>query len=125
MTLFTVYYSSKDYVRNVKIESDINHRVRDEGYVHSVKITDGKLKEIVGKDEMMVSSKHSYMIEDAGIHKICAVAEDGVIEAIEDTDCDFNIGLQWHPEMIPDDENSIKIFEAFAESARKYRNAAR
>lgn len=112
----------KEYVNNIKIESSINHKVREDGVVHSVKLSDGKLKDILGADEIGVSSKHAYMVPDAGIHKVCGMSEDGVIEAIENPDCDFNFGLQWHPEMTPDDEYSLKIFDAFADAARAYRD---
>ena len=107
----------KDSVNNIKIGSDINHRVNDGSYVHSIDLFPGKLKTIIGRDSIMVSSKHRYQISDCGVHRIAAAAPDGVIEAIENPDCDFNIGLQWHPEYMPDDEATRRIFRSFVESA--------
>ena len=89
----------------------------DEKYVHEVILLPGKLRDIVGKDKIMVSSRHSYKIPDSGIHSISALSNDGVIEAIENPYCDFNIGLHWHPELMGDDENSKKIFNKFIDAA--------
>ena len=43
-----------------------------------------------------------------------------LIEAIENKYCDFNIGVQWHPEIL-DDENSNLLFEKFIEASNKYK----
>ena len=104
--------------QNEKIEDlGINHQLSDEKYVHEVILLPGKLRDIVGKNKIMVSSRHSYKIPDNGIHSISALSNDGVIEAIENPYCDFNIGLQWHPELMGDDENSKKIFSKFIDAA--------
>lgn len=50
-----------------------------------------------------------------------AYADDGVVEAIEATDDRFVLGVQWHPERIRDREHSRKVFGAFIEAAREYR----
>ena len=43
-----------------------------------------------------------------------AVADDGIIEAVEMTDKKFVWGIQWHPEFsYKSDENSRLIFEEF------------
>lgn len=108
----------KDWIQNEKIEDlVINHQLSDEKYVHEVILLPGKLRDIVGKNKIMVSSRHSYKIPDNGIHSISALSNDGVIEAIENPYCDFNIGLQWHPELMGDDENSKKIFSKFIDAA--------
>ena len=46
---------------------------------------------------------------------------DNIIEAIENPNCDFNIGVQWHPEYL-DDLNSKKIFDCFIETIKKLPN---
>lgn len=111
----------KDWIQNKKIETlEINHQVNDTEYVHEVNLLPGKLREIIGKNKIMVSSRHSYKVPDSGIHSISALSSDGVIEAIENPYCDFNIGLQWHPELMCDDENSKKIFYRFVDEAENY-----
>ena len=112
---------NKEWIQNQKIENtDITHKLSDTAYAHEVTLLPGKLKDILNKDKIMVSSMHSYMVPDSGIHNISAIAPDGVIEAIENPNCDFNIGLQWHPELMGDDENSKLIFNALLESAEEY-----
>lgn len=117
----TMAAHNKEWIQNQKIENtDITHKLSDTAYAHEVTLLPGKLKSIINKDKIMVSSMHSYMVPDSGIHNISAIALDGVIEAIENPNCDFNIGLQWHPELMGDDENSKLIFKALLESAEEY-----
>ena len=69
----------------------------------------------------MVNSRHNYHIPNSGCQKISAVDEDNVIEAIESPINDFQIGVQWHPELLPkDDENSQIIFGELIEHAKQY-----
>ena len=84
-------------------------------YSHTNFLMDGtKLKSIVGKDVIPVNSSHFYALNPPLNDDIVvsAYAEDGVIEAVELPNQKFMIGLQWHPEMIVD-ENSEKILQAF------------
>ena len=111
----------KEWIQNKKIEDlGINHKQSDSKYAHEVILLPGKLKDILQEDTIMVSSRHSYEVPDAGVHSISALSKDGVIEAIENPYCDFNIGLQWHPELMGDDENSKKIFNKFVDAADNY-----
>ena len=43
---------------------------------------------------------------------------DGVVEAIEDPEREFVLGVQWHPELL-DDARQKKIYLGFVEAARK------
>lgn len=106
---------------NIKNEDKgINHRSSDI-YAHKIKILrDSILYEILDQDEIMVNSRHSYHISDPGINSVSAYSEDGIIEAIENRSKQFQIGLQWHPETINDD-NSIKIFDRLIEESNIYK----
>jgi putative glutamine amidotransferase len=53
--------------------------------------------------------------------RVIARSPDGVVEAVESEDDRFLIGVQWHPELLEDDERFGKLFEAFVDSARAYR----
>ncbi|MGZ4309530.1 MAG: gamma-glutamyl-gamma-aminobutyrate hydrolase family protein [Gaiellaceae bacterium] len=46
-----------------------------------------------------------------------AFAEDGTVEAVEDPSRRFALGVLWHPEAGED----LRLFEAFVEEARRYR----
>lgn len=102
-------------------EGSIDHRSTKE-YVHTVSVvnSNSKLFEILGGDPILVNSKHRFHVEQlySPRHTVSALSEDGLIEAIEIFDLDFNIGIQWHPEFV-NDEASYKIFDAFMKSLKK------
>lgn len=86
-----------------------NHLSQDL-YVHDINIKENtKLYEILNKKTIKVNSRHKEALK--GI-EASAISNDNVIEAIEDKNKKFFIGLEWHPESIMD-SNSKKIFEAF------------
>ncbi len=51
---------------------------------------------------------------------ISAVSEDGITEAIECPLKSFFMGVQWHPESMPDDKTQKKLFSAFIKAAEKH-----
>lgn len=90
-----------------------NSHASEEEYVHNVKINEkSKLYEILKAKEIKVNSRHNYCIKETGLD-IVAYSDDGIVEAIEDGSKRFFIGVQWHPESLPDDEYSKKIFDYF------------
>lgn len=121
MQIMSAY--NKDSIRNIKIEnSSINHSLAGNNYAHSVVIPKKTmLYSILGEDQIMVNSKHKYKVPDEGVHNICATSPDGVIEAIENDDLTFHLGLQWHPELMQNDENTNKIFTSFVKTCKKRR----
>lgn len=111
----------KDNIENVLNNSLIEHASKNT-YAHEVIIEPNtQLRRIIDKDSIEVNSKHRYHIPDSGINRVSAYSPDGIVEAIENPTCDFNIGLQWHPELLPEnDPNSQKIFGEFIEAAKVY-----
>ena len=80
------------------------------------------LEQILGQQELWVNSFHHQAVgEVAGQANLSAWAADGVVEAIELPDAPFVLGVQWHPEKMTQagDEASRRLFEAFAEAARR------
>ena len=49
-------------------------------------------------DTGVIHSHHQQVIADAGRLRVVATAEDGVIEAVDDPERAFYVGVQWHPE---------------------------
>lgn len=83
-----------------------------EKYVHYVNINkDSLLYKIIGKERILVNSKHKKVITNTNI-PVSAYNDDGMIEAVEDKSKKCFIGVQWHPESIMDDDNK-KIFDYF------------
>lgn len=113
------HYGKQKIENNARNTSPINHHQQNT-YAHGVYINrDSLLFEILNQDCIMVNSKHNYHIKDSGMLKTAAYSMDCYIEAIENPNCRFQLGVQWHPELIKD-ENSDKIFDAFIDSARQY-----
>ena len=95
-----------------------NHK-SDARYVHMVKIKrDSKLYEILNKEIIEVNSRHKSYIESTDLN-ITGMSEDNIIEAVEDKNKKFFIGVQWHPEsMIEYDITENNIFSNFINSCR-------
>lgn len=64
---------------------------------HAVSVTaDGVLG--AAGDTATIHSHHQQVVANAGQLRVVATAEDGVIEAVNDPDRVFYVGVQWHPE---------------------------
>jgi putative glutamine amidotransferase len=68
-------------------------------------------------DEVTVATYHHQGVADAPGYLSSAWAEDGILEAIEDPDAMFRVGVQWHPEAGDD----ARLFEWLVEAARRRR----
>ncbi len=90
-----------------------NHKKIDK-YVHSIIIEKNSLLyKIIGKEKIKVNSRHKSALLKTSFF-VSAKSDDGIIEAIEDKDKTFFIGLEWHPEsLVLFDNNSKKIFSYF------------
>ena len=77
---------------------------------------DSLLYKIFNKEIIYVNSRHKEQVKNSGIYKIVARSDDEVIEAVELDTNTFNIGVQWHPEDLKD--NQI-LFDKFIEIIKK------
>jgi putative glutamine amidotransferase len=86
---------------------------------HTVRVIAGTLlHRITGALCLAVNSAHHQAVKTAGPGLVIdAVAEDGVVEGIEDPRHRFCLGVQWHPEFGLSDGDRL-IFRAFVEVAR-------
>ena len=85
---------------------------------HTVRVIAGTLlRRITGADSLGVNSAHHQAVKTAGPGLVIdAVAEDGVVEGIEDPRHRFCLGVQWHPEFEISEADRL-IFRAFVEVA--------
>jgi len=85
---------------------------------HTVRIIHGTLlHRVTGADSLDVNSAHHQAVKLAApCLVIDAIAEDGVVEGIEDPSRRFCLGVQWHPEF-EISEGDRRIFRAFMEIA--------
>jgi putative glutamine amidotransferase len=83
------------------------------------------LFQITGIQTGIVNSYHHQAVEKTGPGmRITAVAENGVVEAIEREHAQegsFMMGVQWHPERLPQSPDlALPLAEYFLEEAREY-----
>ncbi|MBN1764690.1 MAG: gamma-glutamyl-gamma-aminobutyrate hydrolase family protein [Sedimentisphaerales bacterium] len=82
------------------------HKVRLDKY--------SRLYEVFMKEEMVVGSCHHQGVNSLGESLLAAaVADDGVVEAIERPDYPFLLAVQWHPERDMDNPINRGIVECF------------
>lgn len=86
---------------------------------HLVEVQAGTLlAQALGANQAMVNSIHHQGIRElAGNLTASAIAPDGVIEAIELNGHPFGLGVQWHPECLPEDPSMSSLFRQFVVSA--------
>lgn len=78
---------------------------------------------LVGSDTCEVNSRHHQAVKDvAPLYRVSATAPDGVIEAIEDPQARFCVGVEWHPENFWRTGEFRPLFEGFVEAAAKTRH---
>ena len=109
-----------------QISTDIEHRQHNAGIEasepgHDVSIVPGsRVAEMYGTERQGVNSFHHQSVKRAPERfVVTARSDDGVIEAIETTDDQFIVGLQWHPEiMFEVHDEHLSPFVELVEAAR-------
>ena len=88
---------------------------------HTVEVEPGsRLARILGTRKLRTNSLHHQAIrQPAPALEVVAHAEDGVIEAVELPEKRFAIGVQWHPECLPEEPAMQRLFSEFVKVARE------
>lgn len=115
----SMYSPNRTKIDMTKKLSNDDHYGDSKKYIHNININkDSKLYKIIKKDNIPVNSiHHDYIDFIPNNLTVSAYSEDGVVEAVEDKNHKFFIGLEWHPEYLLD-EYSIKIFDYFIKSIK-------
>jgi len=100
-----------------------------EGYArdylaHTVHIERGtRLRSAFGATDALVNSMHHQAVRTLGDGLVVtAHAPDGIVEALEGSGDAFVVGLQWHPEMLVDqDPATHRMFSEFIAACVEYR----
>ena len=101
----------------------LEHRkAGDRSNMHEVEIRPGThLAAALKLEKLAVNSRHHQGIDRVGHGLLpCAVAPDGLVEAVEDPSLPFWVAVQWHPENLGGTPHE-RLFEALVGAARAYR----
>jgi putative glutamine amidotransferase len=89
--------------------------------VHGALLEPGRILDLSGASQVVIISSHHQSILDPGRGlRITARAPDGVVEAVEWTgDANWVVGVQWHPERMPEDALAQALFRDLMSAARQ------
>jgi putative glutamine amidotransferase len=84
-----------------------------------------KLAEIVQSRAIWVNALHHQAVNRKGeMLQVVARETNGLPQAIEHIDYPFMIGVQWHPEYMPQIPRQRSIFKALVEQAKLYASSS-
>lgn len=87
---------------------------------HAVSVT-SPLSKIYPKSAWVNSFHHQAINRVAPELEVCAVSEDGCVEAVYLPSHPFFLGVQWHPErMVKNDASALKLFDEFVHQCCVY-----
>ncbi|HEY9711859.1 MAG TPA: gamma-glutamyl-gamma-aminobutyrate hydrolase family protein [Chroococcales cyanobacterium] len=104
-------------------DSTVNHASVDGEFGrHPVSLEDNsRLRAIYGAREVNCPTWHHQSVKKLGhALRVGAIADDGIVEAVELTGDRFVVGVQWHPEQ--DIATHLPLFREIVEQARKHAN---
>lgn len=105
-----------------KVSNPEKHYDKVSKYVHKIRINKSSdLYKIVGKEELMVNSKHKRTISKLpDTLNVSAICEDGYIDGVESKDKHFYMAFRFHPESLYKTDKDInKIFMEFINICKK------
>ncbi|MDC7952887.1 gamma-glutamyl-gamma-aminobutyrate hydrolase family protein [Liquorilactobacillus mali] len=88
---------------------------------HKIKIAENSLlNKIMQKNSVIVNSFHHQLVKSVPASlQITGTTSDGVVEAFEDSNFEFFLGVQFHPEMLIDSvESANMVFQRMVEAAK-------
>ena len=98
-----------------------------EEVAHSIEIFEGNiLSKLIDTNKISVNTAHREALVDCPSGtELCAIAPDGVIEAIAWKNHPFGLGVQWHPEFFLENEKNphMQIFKAFIQAVKEHKHA--
>jgi putative glutamine amidotransferase len=107
------------------VSGEINHRQTVPGAqpTHTVALhDDSHVARVLRIDRAEVNSFHHQAVDRLGEGLVVTGrAPDGTVEAIEATDRDFVLGVQWHAESLTARSEQAALFQAFVDAARRRR----
>lgn len=86
---------------------------------HEVRVAPGSRLHALAGPALVVNSYHHQAAQPTrcGGLTACAWAKDGLIEAVEDPEHPFCLGVQWHPERLAGTSTSLALFSGLVRAA--------
>ncbi len=79
-----------------------------------------KLERILGTRQLEVNALHKQAVKEPGDSiDIVAREPNRIVQGIEQENQDFMIGVQWHPEYLPQSKTHRRLFKALVQHARE------
>jgi len=105
-------------------KTDLAASARNKDLEHGATLAEGShLKKLAGTTQVQINSSHHQSIARPGEKlRVTALGSDGIIEGVElQSPEDWVVGVQWHPERMPEDAFAQKLFKEFVSVAQKAR----
>lgn len=84
-----------------------------------------RLRDILGREDCQVNALHDQSIKELGQDVVISATEpNGIVQAIEKRGHPFFIGVQWHPEYIPQSSIQQRLFRNLVRCARERMGSA-
>lgn len=107
-------------------KTDLAARIRKGDVHHEAALEAGsRLAKLAGGERVRINSSHHQAIDKPGGGlRVTARSPEGIVEGVElEGERNWVVGVQWHPERMPDDAFAQKIFGEFVAAAEKSREA--
>ncbi|QCR22554.1 gamma-glutamyl-gamma-aminobutyrate hydrolase family protein [Pontibacter sp. SGAir0037] len=79
-----------------------------------------KLEEVLGTQQLEVNALHNQAVKDPGnAIEVVARESNEVVQGIENTEQPYMIGVQWHPEYLPQSRIHRRLFRSLVQHARE------
>jgi putative glutamine amidotransferase len=80
---------------------------------------DSKLADVLGVRQLRVNALHHQAVKDPGKNiDIVAREANDVVQGIENVQQEYIVGVQWHPEYLPQHKNQRQLFQTLVQHAR-------
>lgn len=80
---------------------------------------DSRLADILGSHHLRINSLHHQAISELGRGLAVSGQDlDGIVQAVENPQHPFMLGVQWHPEYLPLRSRQLTLFRALVEASR-------
>jgi putative glutamine amidotransferase len=102
-------------------EEEFPNGVEMPDLLHGARFDEGRVLRLLGAAQAEINSSHHQSVLEPGRGlRVTARAPDGVIEAVEWTaDENWVVGVQWHPERMPEDALAQALFRDLLMAARQ------